>query len=292
MTLWKLAAGVLLPTLGACAQAKAPAEMPPPHATFTLASRHLHEARVVNVYLPPGYAPAGQGGAYPTLYLLDGGLKERFPHVAKALDQAIRAGTVRPMLLVGIANTQRRRDMTGPTRVASERAMAPSVGGSAAFRAFIADELIPAIASRYRVDPSRGILGESLAGLFVMETLFVQPGLFDTHLALSPRLGWNDASLVKGAKARLAAEPALRGRLFMTSAQEADIAPRVAALAALLATDAPKGLYWTARPRPDLRHDNLYLTLVPQLLVDYYPSVTAQDASATPAMPRLKPETE
>lgn len=291
MTLWKLAAGVLLPTLGACVQAQVPAEVPPPHDTFTVASRHLHETRRVNVYLPPGYGPEGQGGAYPTLYLPDGGVKQDFPYLANALDRAIRAGTVRPMLLVGIESTERGRDMTGPTTVASDSGIAPRVGGSAAFRAFIADELIPAIESRYRVDPSRGIMGESLAGLFVVETLFVQPGLFDTHLALSPSLWWNGASLVQGAKARLAAGPALRGRLFMASAGEDNSVPHVAALAARLATDAPEGLYWTVTPRPDLRHDTLYRTLAPQLLVDYYPAVTAQDTSATPAMPRLKPET-
>ncbi len=275
---------LMLPALSGCARAHAPAEVPPPHETFTLDSRHTHETRIINVYVPPGYAPDGQGGRYPTLYMPDGGVREDFPHLANALDAAIRAGTVRPMLLVGIENTQRRRDMTGPTTVASDRDIAPRVGGSAAFRAFIADELIPAIESRYRVDASRGIIGESAAGLFIVETLFLQPGLFDTHIALSPSLWWNDANLVKDAKARMAAEPALRGRLFLASADEANIVPHVAALAAVLATDAPEGLYWTVKPRPDLRHDNIYRSMALQLLVDYYGAVTAQDAAvAQPA---------
>ena len=44
-------------------------------------------------------------------------------------------GTMRPFLLVGIENTERRRDMTGPTQNAEDRKIAPRVGGSAAFRA-------------------------------------------------------------------------------------------------------------------------------------------------------------
>ena len=38
------------------------------------------------------------------------------------------------------------------------------VGGSAAFRAFIAEELVPEIERRYRTSGARGIIGESLAG--------------------------------------------------------------------------------------------------------------------------------
>ena len=217
-------------------------------------------------------------------------MKEDFPQVAKALDAAIRSGRVRPLLLVGIENTQRRRDLTGPTRVASDRAIAPRVGGSAAFRAFLADELIPAIASRYHVDASRGLIGESLAGLFVLETLFEQPALFDTYLALSPSLWWNNAALAKRAKARMGTTPALRGRLFVASANEDNIAPHVATLHRALRSKAPQGLYWTVKARPDLDHANIYRTLVPQLLVDYYGAVAAQDAG--PVRQPLQPVTE
>lgn len=293
MKAWRCIVGLVLPALVGCAQAYAAVDRTPPHETFILASRHTHETRTINVYLPPGYAPEGQGGGYPTLYMPDGGLNEDFPHLANALDAGIRAGNVRPMLLVGIENTERRRDMTGPTTVASDREIAPRVGGSAAFRAFIAEELIPAVESRYRVDASRGIIGESAAGLFIVETLFVQPGLFDTHIALSPSLWWNDSKLVRDARARMAVAPSLRGRLFIASADEDTIVPHVAALAAALATNAPVGLYWTVNPRPDLRHDNIYRSMAPQLLVDYYGAVTAQDAAvAAPVTREGEPKAE
>ncbi len=285
MPFWKPMALLLMPLLAACAQAQSPVPMEtasaastPAHQTFTVASAALNETRVVNVYLPPGFDPSGQAG-YPTLYMPDGGMKEDFPHVASALDDAIRAGTVRPMLLVGVENTQRRRDMTPPTRVASDREIAAEVGGSAAFRAFFADELIPQVEARYRVGPSRGIIGESLAGLFVMETLFAQPGLFDTHIALSPSLWWDDASLVAGAQAQLQGAGPPQGRLFLTAADETNILPHVQALASLLTTDAPAGLYATVKPRPDLDHSTIYRALAPELLVSYYPSVTPQDAA-------------
>lgn len=42
--------------------------------------------------------------------------------------------TMRPHLLVGIENTERRRDMTGPPENADDKKIAPRVGGSSAFR--------------------------------------------------------------------------------------------------------------------------------------------------------------
>ena len=36
-----------------------------------------------------------------------------------------------------------------------------------------------------------GLVSWALAGLFVVETLFLQPDLFDTYIALDPSLWWN-----------------------------------------------------------------------------------------------------
>ncbi|MBK7769478.1 MAG: hypothetical protein IPI48_02800 [bacterium] len=62
------------------------------------------------------------------------------------------------------------------------------VGGSAAFRTFIRDELMPEIGKRYRGNGRTAIVGESAAGLFILETFFIEPTLFDTYIALSPSL--------------------------------------------------------------------------------------------------------
>lgn len=149
----------------------------PPHRSVILESERMGEARAINLYLPPDH---GGDRRYPVVYMPDGGLDEDFPHVAGAIDAAIREGRMAPVILVGIANTQRRRDMTGPTEVEEDRAIAPVVGGSPAFRAFIASELVPWVEANLPAGEGRAIIGESLAGLFILETLFEQPDLFDT----------------------------------------------------------------------------------------------------------------
>ena len=241
----------------------------PPHETFQLESRHLHELRTINVYAPPDSAKAK---GLPVLYMPDGGVAEDFPHVAATVDAGIREGRVAPLLVVGIENTQRRRDMTGPTEVDSDKQIAPVVGGSAAFRAFIAEELVPEIERRYHTGPSRGIIGESLAGLFIVETLFEQPRLFDTWIALSPSLWWNDAALTRSAATRLANLRGLEARVYIAWADEPNIGPQAETLTAAVRKAALPQLRWTAVPRPDLDHGNIYLTLEKEAIGRLYPA--------------------
>lgn len=230
----------------------------PAHTTFTIASRTLAERRTINVYLPPEYARATRG-AFPVLYVPDGGVGEDFPHVAKSVDSLIRLGRIQPWIIVGIENTERRRDMTGPTTVGTDSAIAPHVGGSAAFRKFLRDELIPEVRGRYRTTAESGIVGESLAGLFVAETFLEEPRLFGRYIAISPSLWWSGGSLIDRAGELLAAHPFRGTRLYLTSANEDGIVSGTARLAALLEARRPAGLQWWYRPRPDLEHGTIYL---------------------------------
>jgi predicted alpha/beta superfamily hydrolase len=236
-----------------------------PHETFTIQSAAVGEVRRINVYTPPGYGLVG-APSYPVLYIPDGGVQEDFPHVVATVDAAIRAGEMRPVIVVGIENTERRRDMTGPTEVASDRAIAPRVGGSAAFRRFIASELMPEVGRRYRATDETAIIGESLAGLFIVETFFLQPELFDTNIALSPSLWWNNEALVRAADGHLRAHPDLRAALFLSSADEENIVSAATRLSGILREHAPAGLRWEYRPRPDLTHGTIYRASAPQVL--------------------------
>jgi hypothetical protein len=245
----------------------APAADPiPPHHALTIESAVLGESRVVNIYTPPGYDSTA-ARRYPVLYMPDGGIAEDFPHVANAIDSLIGLGAIEPVLVVGIENTERRRDMTGPTSVASDSTIAPRVGGSAAFRAFIRDELMPQIKRRYRTSGETAIVGESLAGLFVVETFLLEPGLFDRYLALSPSLWWNDTELLRRAGDLLAANDATGRTLYLASADEPEIVAAAAALADTVRARAPKGLTLHHEPRPDLQHATIYRGAAPGAFV-------------------------
>ncbi len=229
----------------------------PAQDQFTVNSAALGESRLINVHTPRGYdaAPAAR---FPVLYMPDGGLDEDFRHVVAAVDSLIAAGAIRPVIVVGIPNTQRRRDLTGPTRVAADSAIAPTVGGSAAFRRFLGSELMPAIDARYRTTDERAIVGESLAGLFVVETFLLDPALFDHYVALDPSLWWNGGALLDSAPARLAAFDAGSRTLYLASSDVGEIAEATARLEALIRARPPSGLAWVYAPRPDLTHATIF----------------------------------
>jgi predicted alpha/beta superfamily hydrolase len=170
---------------------------------------------------------------------------------------------MRAVIVVGIENTERRRDMTGPTEVAEDRKIAPHVGGSAPFRAFIRDELMPAMRTRVRGTGETAIIGESLAGLFIVETFLLEPALFDHYIALSPSLWWNDQALVRGAAASLKALPARPTTLFLTIAGDDDLDDAGANFVATLRAAAPATLTWFYEPMPDEKHSTIYRAAAP-----------------------------
>ena len=239
----------------------------PAHLTLRIPSKLLAETRVVNVYAPPGYNGKAET-RYPVLYMLDGGEKEDFPHLASTLDALIVANEIPPMLLVGIENTERRRDMTGPTSVDSDREIAPVVGESAAFRGFIERELMPQIRVFYNVNDDAAIIGESLAGLFVIETMFLQPDLFDTYIALDPSLWWNAEQWWREAGSRLDGSADIHARLFLASAGDSGNAS--AHLADALCLNPLPNLHWTYTPHPKLLHANIFRKLEKEILTQAF----------------------
>ncbi|WP_256078100.1 alpha/beta hydrolase [Massilia sp. YIM B04103] len=225
--------------------------------TFTIDSRHLGETRRINVYMARGWNEAPDA-PLPVLYMPDGGLAEDFLHVAGLLQVSVANGTMRSFMLVGIENTQRRRDLTGPTEVAEDRKIAPVVGGSAAYRSFIREELMPQVKARYRTTPESAIIGESLAGLFVMETFLQEPQLFDTYIAIDPSLWWNKRQLLQQASARLRAHKRLDKTLYVAASGEKGMPELAQQLEAALAGSKVEGLRWQLAPLPDETHLTVY----------------------------------
>jgi hypothetical protein len=225
--------------------------------TFTIDSKQLNETRHINVYAARAYGMA-PNAPLPVLYMPDGGINEDFLHIAGLLEAGVGNGTLRPFLLVGIENTERRRDMTGPTEVEDDRKIAPHVGGSAAFRAFIREELMPQVRKRYATTDERAIVGESLAGRFVIETFLLEPDLFNTYVAFDPSLWWNHHRLLDQADASLKALPRNQHNLYFASSDEKGIADLSQQLADTLGKGAPPTLQWHYEKMPQEHHSTIY----------------------------------
>src|SRR5687768_1025300 len=117
---------------------------------FVIPSKALGEERVVWVRTPPAYNVGNQ--RYPVLILTDG--DAQMLHTVASAAFLERAGRIPPLVIVGIGNTDRTRDLT-PTRAnmthpdGTELAL-PTSGGADRFLSFIETELIPWIDGKYR----------------------------------------------------------------------------------------------------------------------------------------------
>jgi uncharacterized protein len=161
-------------------------------------SVELAEKRILNIYLPEGYNK-NDTATYPVIYLLDGSADEDFIHVVGLIqfNNFSWINRVPKSIVVGIANTDRRKDFTFPTMVEADKKRSPTTGHSDKFIAFIEKELQPFIEKKYKTNTSKTIIGQSLGGLLATEILFTKPALFNKYIIISPSLWWNNGSLLK-----------------------------------------------------------------------------------------------
>jgi predicted alpha/beta superfamily hydrolase len=176
-------------------------------------SRVLRNQRDLIVYLPPGYDEQ-PFARFPVLYLQDGqNLFDRATafagqdwNVHGAADQGIAAGTIQPLIVVGIYNTGKSRiNEYTPTK-------APRLGGGRADRyaKFLMQEVMPFIQSEYRVasDPRvTGIGGSSLGGLLSLYLGLKHPTMFGKIAALSPSVWWHQRMILRFASAAKPSPP-------------------------------------------------------------------------------------
>jgi predicted alpha/beta superfamily hydrolase len=160
-------------------------------------STELAEKRILNIYLPEGYNPK-DSTKYPVVYLLDGSADEDFIHVVGLyqFNSFEWINRVPKSIIVGIANTDRKRDFTYPTTVAADLKKSPTTGKSDKFINFIEEELQPYIEKKYKTNSERTIIGESLGGLLATEIVLKKPNLFNRYIIISPSLWWDNGSLL------------------------------------------------------------------------------------------------
>lgn len=253
----------LLLALAAQTAALAPASGPIVLGTaYHWRSPALGQERVVNVVLPEDYAKA-PGKRYPVLYLIDGGADQDLIHIAGVEQLGAAWGRSADAIIIGVATEDRRKELVGPTSDPDLLKKYPTAGSSAAFRAFIRDEVKPFVERTYRTDGTDAVIGESLAGLFIVETYLAEPTLFDAYGAISPSLWWDKEALSKTTAARLGDKQKGR-RLYLAAADEGPemVAPVKRVVDGLKATE--KG--WCFVRRDDLTHSTIYQQLSPQAL--------------------------
>jgi enterochelin esterase-like enzyme len=166
-------------------------------------SVYLPDKRDIVVYVPPGYDEQPER-TYPVLYLQDGQnlfdprtsfVPGQTWQVREQADEAIRAGEVEPLVIVGIANTGDRR----LAEYTHERDWQRGGGEAAQYGLTLTREILPWIATRYRVRTDRestGLGGSSLGGLVSLYLGLRYATWFGKLAILSPSVWWNHKSIL------------------------------------------------------------------------------------------------
>lgn len=213
-------------------------------SSATVWSETLREERRLLIYLPPHYAQSGK--SYPVLYLLDA---EAQFHQATGVVQFLSVNNDRipEMIVIGITNTHRERDLTPPALDAGQRKDTPAGGGADDFLRFVALELVPWVESRYRTVRYRILVGHSYGGLFNLHVIANQPQLFQAHIATSPAMWWDRLAVVGRASAALRVLSKPPALFLSWGDNEPDIRDSTQALVTALESPPPPALHWDHR---------------------------------------------
>ena len=230
--------------------------------TVTIPSKVLGEERTILVSTPPTYDQSSQ--RYPVLYMTDGGA--HLTHTRGTVDFLARFGLMPQVIVVGVNNTDRTRDLT-PTHVARRTINGrvfenPTSGGAPKFLDFFEQELFPYVDAHYRTLPLKFFTGHSFGGLFALNALFMRPEMFTALLAVSPSLNWDDDLPIRQADSFFDGRDELNVTLFVAMAdeEEGDPAPtRLDRLEKELSEADTEGFEWAVMRMPDENHGSVVL---------------------------------
>ena len=204
----------------------------------TLSSEVLAEERDLLVYLPNGY-DAQSKQSYPLLLVLDG--RMNFKMTASTIHSLAEGGAIPRMIVVGVANTDRWRDLTPVPGFGIA-----GTGGGDDFVAFVKDELMPWIDQHYRLNGFKVISGHSLGGLTTLHLMNRAPELFDAYVSLSPSLEWGEGFMVNRHREQYGEQKPLDKMLYLAIADEQMERPYYDQLVSVLRENAPPGLAWNS----------------------------------------------
>lgn len=246
---------VLLTSAAASAQAPNLYDTP---ERLVIKSQVLGEERTILVRTPAGYTRGSE--RFPVLYMTDG--DAHIQHTSGTISFLARNARMPEMIVVGITNTDRTRDLT-PTRVAqpgNQNANFPTSGGADKFLKFIETELIPLVESKYRTQPFRALAGHSLGGLFAVHTLVTKPELFNSYIAVSPSLQWDNFMMIDRVKEFFKARKELNRTLFTSLGNEpGDIGDAYGLFREVLQKQQVQGFVWEAAKYDDEDHGSVVL---------------------------------
>jgi predicted alpha/beta superfamily hydrolase len=182
-----------------------------------LQSSTLPDGRQLTIYLPPGYEVETER-RYPVLYLQDGqnlfdaarAFGGQHWHVAETATALVEAGTIEPLIIVGIDNTGANR-INEYTHTHDRKR---GGGEASAYAALVIGTVKPFVDATFRTlchAGNTGIGGSSLGGLVSLYIALTHADVFGKAAVMSPSVWWDRRSILRLARKA----PKTRPRLWL-----------------------------------------------------------------------------
>jgi predicted alpha/beta superfamily hydrolase len=177
-------------------------------------SKILGQSREILIHIPNsnGGDKIKDKGRYPVVYVLDG--SENFNTVVSITEHMEESGLCPPMIVVGIVHIDRLSELT----TGSDKELPEVTGNGDKFMSFVEKEVIPHMDSNYPTTTYRTLIGHSLGGLTVINTLLYRPALFNAYVSLDASLWWNNKKTVEQARTILPTQHYKGKSLFIAMA--------------------------------------------------------------------------
>ena len=118
-------------------------------------------------------------------------------------------------------------------------------------------ELFEEINNKYRTNDKRAIIGESAAGIFVLETFLLDNDMFDFYIAMDPSLWYNEQYLVKNFDSLAKEDYEQKKKLWFAGSDAVDISPYTRELNKKL-ENSNLGLIWEYSDEPEEQHNTIF----------------------------------
>jgi predicted alpha/beta superfamily hydrolase len=220
------------------------------HTRYTINSQVLGEERTILVRVPTNYERSSE--RFPVVYMLDAHPPQNAMMVG-IIEQQVWGGVMPEMILVGIQNTNRTRDMT-PTK--TDRA---GSGGADKFLQFIETEVMPLVEKNYRTQPYKIFAGHSLGGLLAVYSFVSRPEMFNAYIAASPVLNWDNNFVIKRAEELLKQNKDWKKTMYLALGDEPDLTASFNSFQDLLKKSKPKNFEYEFRQYKSENHGSVVL---------------------------------
>ncbi|MEM7573967.1 MAG: alpha/beta hydrolase-fold protein [Bacteroidota bacterium] len=204
-------------------------------------SQILGEEREILLHLPASYQEEALQH-YPLLVAFDGSsLDHKIKQVADIL---AAAGVMPEIIIAGIPNTDRNRDLS-PDYLRQNLAT-KELGGGTNFLRFLSEEALPKLETNFRINDHRLLAGHSRGALMTFQALLEQPELFDSYLCFSPAFWREEHAIVAHAASFLNQQDSLQHFVYLSLGTEENEKMRLGYedMITQLESHALPGLHW------------------------------------------------